>query len=120
MAAAVDPASMSAFRSRLEARREELAALVAEGRRADAPIAPDKAIGRLTREDALQQQQMSAELVRRHEQELLRVEKALEAIDAGTYGQCQRCGEPIAEARLNAMPHATICVACAGRRSGSS
>jgi DnaK suppressor protein len=112
-----DPASLGDSRCRLEERRDELAALIAQGRLTDQPVSPDKAIGRLTRQDALQQQQMSAELNRRHEQELNRVQSAIQAIDAGTYGMCQRCGKPIAAARLNAMPYASQCVECAGRQT---
>lgn len=110
-----EQAPLVELQRRLENRRSELRDRIAQGRRADTPISPDKALGRLTRQDALQQQQMSAELMRRHEQELVRVEKALRAMDEGTYGLCQRCGEPIATARLNAMPHATACVGCAER-----
>lgn len=117
MAATLDAASLGGFRRRLEERRDELVALIAQGRRADQPVSPDKAIGRLTRQDALQQQQMSAALIRRYEQELNRVQIALQTIDAGTYGLCQRCGEPIAAARLNAMPYASHCVQCAGRQA---
>jgi DnaK suppressor protein len=105
------------MRERLEARRAELQVLIRDGRLSDQPVSPDSAIGRLTRQDALQQQQMAAELVRRYEQELTRVENALRAMDAGTYGICQRCEEPIAPARLEAMPHATLCVTCAERQS---
>lgn len=43
------------FRPRLEARRAELTRSIEEGRRADQPVSPDKAIGRLTRQDAIQQ-----------------------------------------------------------------
>jgi DnaK suppressor protein len=112
-----DATALAAFRGILEARRDELRSLIDQGRRADAPVAPDKAIGRLTRQDALQQQQMAAELIRRYEQELTRVQRALQAIDDGTYGLCQRCGEPIAPARLHAMPHASLCVPCADLRA---
>lgn len=38
---------------------------------------------------------------------------ALERIENGTYGTCEACGEPIAEARLRAMPEATRCLGCA-------
>lgn len=38
------------------------------------------------------------------------VERALEKIDAGTYGTCEECGQPIAEARLEAMPATRWCV----------
>jgi DnaK suppressor protein len=40
------------------------------------------------------------------------IDRALQKIDAGTYGHCERCGEPIPEARLEALPHAALCVAC--------
>lgn len=109
--------SQTEFRTRLEIRRAELTQLLAAGRWSDRPVSPDKAIGRLTRQDALQQQQMAAELMRRSEQELLRVEHALRAIEQGTYGVCQRCEEPIAVARLNATLFATLCVRCAEQRS---
>lgn len=38
------------------------------------------------------------------------VEKALEALDQGRYGLCEVCGEPIADARLEAMPTTRRCI----------
>jgi DnaK suppressor protein len=40
------------------------------------------------------------------------IDRALQKIDAGTYGACERCGQPIPEARLEALPYASMCVAC--------
>ena len=40
------------------------------------------------------------------------IEEALERIEKGTYGVCRDCGEPIAEARLNAIPWTRVCIAC--------
>jgi DnaK suppressor protein len=40
------------------------------------------------------------------------VDHALERLDAGTYGTCERCGKPIASERLEALPFATHCIAC--------
>lgn len=37
---------------------------------------------------------------------------ALARIDAGTFGSCERCGNPIPPERLEAIPTATLCVAC--------
>ena len=42
---------------------------------------------------------------------LAAVESALARIDAGTYGVCERCGEPISAERLEAMPMASTCIA---------
>lgn len=41
------------------------------------------------------------------------VQRALEKLDEGTYGVCERCGNPIGEARLEAMPAVTTCIVCA-------
>jgi DnaK suppressor protein len=43
-------------------------------------------------------------------------ERALSRINAGTYGVCESCGEPIGKARLMAFPRATLCVACKQRQ----
>jgi DnaK suppressor protein len=40
------------------------------------------------------------------------IEEALWRIDKGTYGICRDCGEPIAEARLNAIPWTRVCIKC--------
>src|ERR1022692_1123481 len=40
------------------------------------------------------------------------VEEALDRLDAGDYGICLACDEPIAEKRLRALPWARYCVAC--------
>jgi DnaK suppressor protein len=62
--------------------------------------------------DAMQVQAM-AQLGRRQlEINLLRVDAALAAIDAGTYGICRECKEPIGLNRLEAIPEAPFCVPC--------
>jgi DnaK suppressor protein len=40
------------------------------------------------------------------------IEEALERVEHGTYGVCRDCGEPIADARLNAIPWTRVCIAC--------
>jgi DnaK suppressor protein len=51
-----------------------------------------------------------------HEQmleQLAEVDRALEKLDDGTYGTCDRCGTDIPQGRLEVHPSATRCVACA-------
>jgi RNA polymerase-binding protein DksA len=43
---------------------------------------------------------------------LTQTEHALERLDAGTYGLCENCGDPIGKARMQAFPRATLCVEC--------
>ena len=44
---------------------------------------------------------------------LERTERALAKLDAGTYGLCDACGQPIAPKRLQAMPDVVLCIECA-------
>ncbi len=44
--------------------------------------------------------------------EAQQVHAAIVRIDAGTYGACSTCGEPIGEKRLQALPYATQCIDC--------
>jgi RNA polymerase-binding transcription factor len=44
------------------------------------------------------------------------VERALQKIEQGSYGVCERCAKPIAEARLEANPTARLCITCASKR----
>ena len=44
------------------------------------------------------------------------LDRALERIEAGTYGYCDSCGEPMAKARLEAVPTARLCVACKSKQ----
>jgi DnaK suppressor protein len=97
----------------LSARAQELRSTLASMQSASAPVSPDNAIGRLTRVDAMQAVSVRQALAREHEAELQLVERALRAITDGEYGVCRRCGEPIAEARLRARPHALSCLKCA-------
>lgn len=43
---------------------------------------------------------------------LVQIDDALRRLDAGTYGTCERCGEKIEFARLEALPSATLCLSC--------
>jgi len=48
-----------------------------------------------------------------NEQTLLaQVDDALERMEKGVYGLCERCGEEIDYARLEAIPYATLCIRC--------
>jgi DnaK suppressor protein len=52
-----------------------------------------------------------------HEDELLHaVSAALQRMDEGTYGRCASCGEWIERERLEVLPYAERCIACARRR----
>lgn len=61
---------------------------------------------------AFERAQVSA-LVVQVQRHLAEVEAALERLEAGSYGICERCGEPIGAGRLEARPAAPTCISCA-------
>ena len=52
--------------------------------------------------------------------EIASVKRALARIDDGSYGECVRCGEDIAPARLEARPEAALCINCARESEGTA
>lgn len=69
-------------------------------------------MGRLSRMDALQQQEMAKAGKAVQQRRLRLAEQALRAIDDETYGECRECGESIAYKRLKVSPEAPFCVEC--------
>ncbi|HEY3437081.1 MAG TPA: TraR/DksA C4-type zinc finger protein [Actinotalea sp.] len=63
---------------------------------------------------AFERSQLDA-LLHQARERVVEIEAALDRIATGRYGRCEVCGEPIAQARLEARPTARTCVACAAR-----
>ena len=61
---------------------------------------------------AFERSQVAA-LVAQTQGHLAEVEAAIERLEAGTYGICERCARPIAKARLEVRPAAQTCIGCA-------
>ncbi len=96
--------------------RAELQATQEASKDSTKPVELDQAsVGRLSRMDAMQAQEMAQETARRRQQQLTRIEAALRRIDSGDYGYCFVCGEEIDVRRLAADPTHTRCIACADK-----
>ena len=93
---------------------DRIQAEIAKGREDTEAVAPDVAIGRLSRIDSMQIQEMAKDARRRRERRLRLLREALERMDAGEYGRCEDCGAWIDYARLESAPEALRCGACAG------
>ncbi|MCC5788399.1 MAG: TraR/DksA C4-type zinc finger protein [Opitutales bacterium] len=99
----------------IDQRLEEVEAELAKAKEQENPIKPDIAIGRLSRLDAMQMQQMALASKRRLQEEKVRLVEARNRIARGTYGQCQVCRKDIPFERLFQQLDATACVECLGR-----
>ena len=107
------PERQAHFREHLLAVEKEIQSNLAASKEASGVVELDTAIGRLSRMDAMQNQQMALELRRRQEQQLQRITNALKRITQNRYGLCGRCKQPIAEERLEVSPDVVMCVKCA-------
>jgi RNA polymerase-binding protein DksA len=65
--------------------------------------------------DALSEAERNRALTGHTQRLLTQVDEALARMDDGTYGKCTNCGRPIAQARLMALPWASLCIDCQGK-----
>jgi len=97
------------FRNKLMKWREDLQKETAEtlhNMQEESPNEPD------TNDRASTETDRSLELRTRDRERklILKINQALERIDAGVYGFCEETGVPIGVARLDARPIATLCL----------
>lgn len=101
------------FKSRLLALKKELQETSRSSAESQKPVQLDQqSVGRLSRMDAMQGQQMAQATERRRAQHQLQVEEALRRIEEDDYGYCVDCGEAINTKRLAVDPTALRCIEC--------
>tara|TARA_B100000676_G_scaffold99626_1_gene99474 strand:- start:1268 stop:1597 length:330 start_codon:yes stop_codon:yes gene_type:complete len=109
----MSPERQAYFRGKLLGMQADIEDDLNANKSASDVVELDTAIGRLSRMDAMQGQQMALELRRRQEQQLQRINNALKRMDQGRYGLCGKCKKPITEERLELAPDVVMCVKCA-------
>ena len=107
---ALDIAAMKKLLLRLRSELEELGDTL---RQSGETVELDQSrVGRLSRMDAMQAQQMALEAARRRQEQMVAIDGALRRIAAGEYGDCFVCGEVIDPRRLAVDPTLTRCMKC--------
>lgn len=110
----MDETELERFRQQLSRLKTELLALEESSAAAGRPVELDQTrVGRLSRMDAIQGQQMARETARRRQHRLRAIAGALRRIDSGDFGYCTVCGEEINRRRLDFDPTHARCVECA-------
>ena len=77
------------------------------------PIAPDCSLGRLTRMEAMAEQEVSQKILDESKLRLTRLQNALSRINKPIFGICIECEEDIGIERMKIRPESVRCVACA-------
>ena len=87
--------------------------LIVEYREMSKPVAPDDAIGRITRMDAINNKSVTEASLRQAEIKLKNLQRVLSLVGTKEFGICIKCGKPIPEARILYRPESLSCVNCA-------
>jgi len=105
------------FKQQLEFQQQHLQIQLQQSDDSTKPVTLDQqSVGRVSRIDAIQQQQM-ASANRGHTVALLKqVDAALKRIKSDGFGLCLVCDEPIALLRLQAQPHTANCIICQSKQ----
>ena len=115
MISSLTTAQLDELRAELDRQLRKLQRSMRTTSRAMKPVQLDQSsVGRLSRIDNLQTQGLTAGLQAREEAKLGQISEALKRMEAGTYGRCVVCAEPIAFERLLVFPEAPNCAACTG------
>jgi len=115
----MDDAQQAKFRAQLLALRDDLELQDERGHDSQRTVTLDQqAVGRLSRMDAMQQQQMAKAVQSRRDTMKSRIIAALARLEDGEYGYCLSCGDDIAAKRLDFDPALPTCLSCASGETG--
>jgi len=101
------------FKDLLIKEKDELKMLSLKTKNSRAPVILDQqSVGRLSRMDAIQQQNMNLATETNRNNKISQIENTLKRIELGTFGICISCGEEISEKRLLIDPTVLKCIDC--------
>lgn len=87
--------------------------IIAEYKEMTKPIAPENAIGRLSRMDAINNKAVTESALRQAEDKLDKLKYVLTRVGGDDFGICKKCKKPIPLGRILLMPQSFYCVQCA-------
>ncbi len=101
------------LRNKIEAEIVKTRRLVAEYKEMSKPVAPDDAIGRVTRMDAINNKSVTEAALRKAEEKLRSLGQVLDKVGTEDFGRCVRCRREIPLGRIMFRPESLFCVKCA-------
>lgn len=101
------------LRQKLQAEIAKTEQLISEYQDMTKPVAPDVAIGRISRMDAINNNSITEAALRQAESKLNGLKQVLSKIGSPEFGICLKCRKPIPIGRILIRPESLYCVNCA-------
>ena len=100
------------IKQRILSEIEKTRLLIVDYKENTQPIAPENAIGRISRMDAINNKSVAEAALRKAEEKLGQLRYVLTKLDDKDFGLCTRCKQPIPLGRILMMPQSLYCVRC--------
>jgi len=110
----MDEAEREKFKKLIETQINQLKIDINNFEKRVKPIAPDNAIGRLSRMEAINEKSIQESNLRQAKLRLSKLEEAQKRVNLEDFGLCTQCDEPIPVKRLQILPESTVCMECLG------
>jgi len=111
----MDPYSIEKIKDQLSKEIAETKLKISKYKELSMPIAPENAIGRVSRMDAINNKSVNEAALRNLTNKLALLEAALQRVNQQSFGLCIICNHPIPIQRILLMPQSNRCVNCASR-----
>lgn len=109
----MDKKTIAEIKEKIIAEIEKTEKSIVEYKDITKPIAPENAIGRVSRMDAINNKSVAEAALRKAEEKLSKLKFVLGKIDEDDFGLCAKCKQQIPLGRILLMPQSRYCVKCA-------
>lgn len=109
----MDEKNLNEIKEKIKIEIEKTEKSIIEYKEMTKPIAPENAIGRVSRMDAINNKSVAEAALRKAEEKLSKLKYVLTQVDEDDFGICVKCKKPIPLGRILLMPQSRHCVNCA-------
>ncbi|NNK82119.1 MAG: TraR/DksA family transcriptional regulator [Flavobacteriaceae bacterium] len=109
----MSPEELKSIKHSIEQELVETTSSIEHYRNLTKPIAPENAIGRISRMDAINNKSINEAALKKAEQKLKNLQIALNNLNDSDFGICAKCNQNIPIGRILLMPQSRFCVQCA-------
>ena len=109
------PKEIQEIKEKIDSEKEKTQKEISDYKELTKPIAPDCAIGRVSRMDAINNKAIYDNALRKAENKLRNLEYVITQLEKSDFGLCAKCNSKIPIQRIIIMPQSRLCVNCVSR-----